>query len=146
MPPPVSGGCRGAQEDGGGDERGRSALQPAASGGRGNVGCGWKARAVEERVGGGTFSSAPSAERTPTRGPGFAKTLFYLKSNPQVMRLGAGFRPAAAANFYHSMSQRLWILIGTDSEQRAQMFAQVPEASGLMRTPVTVWESPSRGG
>lgn len=71
----------------------------------------------------GAFGEAYAYE-----GYGFAKTLFYVKSNPQVMRLGSDLRPGAAANFYHGVGRALWILIGTDSEQRAQMFAQVPEA------------------
>jgi tetratricopeptide (TPR) repeat protein len=71
----------------------------------------------------GAFGEAYAYE-----GYGFAKTLFYVKSNPQVMLLGADLRPAAAANFYHGVGRALWILIGTDSERRAQMFAQVPES------------------
>jgi len=70
----------------------------------------------------GAFGEAYAYE-----GYGFAKTLFYVKSNPEVLRLGTQLRPEAAANFYHGVGRALWILIGTDAGRRAQMLQQVPE-------------------
>jgi len=70
----------------------------------------------------GAFGEAYAYE-----GYGFAKTLFYMKSNPEVLQLGTQLRPEAAANFYHGAGRALWILIGTDTERRAQLLKQVPE-------------------
>jgi tetratricopeptide (TPR) repeat protein len=70
----------------------------------------------------GAFGEAYAYE-----GYGFAKTLFYVKSNPEVLRLGTQLRPEAAANFYHGVGRATWILMGTDTERRAQLLQQVPQ-------------------
>jgi tetratricopeptide (TPR) repeat protein len=69
----------------------------------------------------------PFGEAYAYEGYGFARTLFYFKTNPQVIQLGAQLRPAAAANFYHGVGRAIWILIGPDEARRVQMMDQVPE-------------------
>ncbi|MDB6101270.1 MAG: hypothetical protein JWO52_1269 [Gammaproteobacteria bacterium] len=69
----------------------------------------------------------PFGEAYAYEGYGFARTLFYFKSNPQVIQLGAQLRPEAAANFYHGVGRAMWILIGPDASRREQMVQQVPE-------------------
>jgi tetratricopeptide (TPR) repeat protein len=69
----------------------------------------------------------PFGEAYAYEGYGFARTLFYFKTNPQVIQLGAQLRPEAADNFYHGVGRAIWILIGPDATRRAQMLQQVPE-------------------
>jgi tetratricopeptide (TPR) repeat protein len=80
-----------------------------------------------ERVAEAFRQLGPFGEAYAYEGYGFAKTLFYLQSNPQVVRLGADFKPEAAANFYHGVGRALWILIGADEQRRNEAMQRIPE-------------------
>ena len=69
----------------------------------------------------------PFGEAYAYEGYGFARTLFYGKSNPQVVRFGEQLRPEAAADFYHGVGRAIWILVGSDLRRRTEMLDQVPE-------------------
>ena len=80
-----------------------------------------------ERVAEAFHQLGPFGEAYAYEGYGFAKTLFYVKSNPEVLRFGTQLRPQAAANFYHGVGRALWILIGSDAQRRTQMLEKVPD-------------------
>lgn len=67
------------------------------------------------------------AEAYAYEGYGFARTLFYYKSNPQVINAGTQLRSEAAANFYHGVGRALWILSGADPQAGDQTLATVPQ-------------------
>lgn len=69
----------------------------------------------------------PFAEAYAYEGYGFARTLFYYKSNPQVLDTGTQLRNEAAANFYHGVGRALWILSGADAKAGDEALEMVPE-------------------
>jgi hypothetical protein len=69
----------------------------------------------------------PFAEAYAYEGYGFARTLFYYKSNPQVINAGTQLRSEAAANFYHGVGRALWILSGADPKAGDQTLETVPQ-------------------
>lgn len=68
----------------------------------------------------------PFAEAYAYEGYGFARTLFYFKTNPQVIAAGAKLRKEAAANFYHGVGRALWILSGADARAGEENLQSVP--------------------
>lgn len=68
----------------------------------------------------------PFAEAYAYEGYGFARTLFYYKSNPQVINAGTQLRSEAAANFYHGVGRALWILSGAEPQAGDQSLETVP--------------------
>lgn len=68
----------------------------------------------------------PFGEAYAYEGYGFARTLFYYKSNPQVTAAGTKLRPQAAANFYHGAGRAFWILSGADIQAGEQYLQTVP--------------------
>jgi tetratricopeptide (TPR) repeat protein len=70
----------------------------------------------------------PFGEAYAYEGYGFARTLFYYKTNPEVVQAGTALRAEAAANFYHGSGRAFWILSGADPSQGEQYLQSVPEA------------------
>jgi hypothetical protein len=68
----------------------------------------------------------PFGEAYAYEGYGFARTLFYFKSNTQVTDTGTLLRPEAAANFYHGVGRAFWILSGADAGVAEQTLETVP--------------------
>ena len=68
----------------------------------------------------------PFGEAYAYEGYGFARTLFYYKSNAQSIDAGALLRPEAAANFYHGVGRAFWILSGADPGVAEQTLQTVP--------------------
>jgi tetratricopeptide (TPR) repeat protein len=79
-----------------------------------------------ERVQAAFAQLGPFGEAYAYEGYGFARTLFYWKSNPDTLRVGAGFKPEAAHNFYHGTGRAFWILNGADTVAFTSFLAQVP--------------------
>jgi enediyne biosynthesis protein E3 len=69
----------------------------------------------------------PFAEAYAYEGYGFARTLFYYKSNPQVLDTGTQLRTEAAENFYHGVGRALWILSGADPKAADRTLEAVPQ-------------------
>lgn len=59
-------------------------------------------------------------------GYGFAQTLFYYKSNPEILRIGETLDPVSASTFYHGAGRALWILTGNDTSAMKKGFEQIP--------------------
>jgi hypothetical protein len=65
----------------------------------------------------------PFGEAYAYEGYGFARTLFYWRSNPDTLKLGADLSATAAHNFYHGAGRAFWILNGADIKS-LQAFAE----------------------
>jgi tetratricopeptide (TPR) repeat protein len=70
----------------------------------------------------------PFGEAYAYEGYGFARTLFYYKTNPEVVQAGNALRAEAAANFYHGAGRAFWILSGANASQGEQYLQAVPES------------------
>lgn len=59
-------------------------------------------------------------------GYGFSQTLFYFKTNPELLKTGELLSPTAAKSFYHGAGRALWILSGKDLGEFENKLAHVP--------------------